>query len=160
MRLVSKDGSGITEPLGLSPPNSITAPGVIPHSPPKCAGFPFVGQTEDGMVSMTTIYDGSPPNKLITLHSFWWGAELRTQQTVVTVPQNAQLIVIGYNQANEAVAVRNYDYDFTGLSQQMVFADADSSFQLVSYVEFAVQSVAAGLVVAILLDSLNYTVTT
>ena len=116
----------------------------------------FAGGTGGGL---SRVFDGPPRISSSPCTLFGGARSCEPSKRWWTVPQNAQLIVIGYNQANE-VAVRNYDYDFTGLSQQMVFADADSSFQLVSYVEFAVQSVAAGLVVAILLDSLNYTVTT
>ncbi|MCJ1266010.1 hypothetical protein MMC22_005892 [Lobaria immixta] len=102
---------------------------------------------------------GSSPNKRITLFSFWWGAALKTQEAVASVPQNAQLTVTGYDAGDNAVAVDRFDYDVTGVSQQMVFAKVNTTFTNLKHVDFFLDRIAAATLIAALIDDVDFSVT-
>lgn len=133
--------------------------GITPHSPPRYAAFSVVTRTEQGTVSMTTVYAGSPSTKRITLYSFWWGAVLRLQQGAATMPQNAQLTVTGFNDEEKAVAVAKFDYDFKGLNQQMVLAEVGDDFKDLRHVDFSVDAIFAGILISTQIDDVDFSVT-
>lgn len=133
--------------------------GVIPHSSPRCADFSVLSRTQQGKPSITTVYAGSSPNKRITLFSFWWGAVLKTQEAAASAPQNAQLTVTGYDANDNAVAVDRFDYDVTGVRQQMVFAKVNSDFTNLKHVDFFLDGIAAATLIAALIDDVDFSVT-
>ncbi|MCJ1265904.1 hypothetical protein MMC22_005786 [Lobaria immixta] len=133
--------------------------GVTPHSPPRYAAFSVVTRTEQGTVSLTTVYADSPPTKRITLYPFWWSAVLRLQQDAATVPQNAQLTVTGFDANEKLVASAKFDYDFTGLNQQLVFAEVGDDFKDLKHVDFNVDAIFAGILISTQIDDVDFSVT-
>ncbi|MCJ1269139.1 hypothetical protein MMC22_009028 [Lobaria immixta] len=161
--LVTAGASGVVSSLpvvggvaGSVPP---VGTGVIPHSRPRCAAFSVVTRTEQGTASLTTVYAGSSSTKRITLYSFWWGAALRTQEAVASLPQNAQLTVVGYDANDEAKVVKTFDYDVTGASQQMVFANVGPDFKDLKHVDFSIDAIGAAIFISTLLDDIDFSVT-
>ncbi|MCJ1264914.1 hypothetical protein MMC22_004789 [Lobaria immixta] len=161
--LVNTDSKGLIQALpvvgGAAGSLTNVGLGVTPHSPPRCAAFSVVTRTEQGTPSLTTVYAGSSANKRITLFSFWWGAILRTQEAIASLPQNAQLTVTGLDANEKPVAVDRFDYDVTGAKQQMVFAKLNSTFTNLKHVDFFIDGIAAGIAISTLFDDFDFSVT-
>lgn len=150
--LVGGSTGGVTGTV----PNIVT--GVKPHSPYRAGGFSDVTQDAQGTASLTTIYEGSSPTKQFSLISFWWGVVVATQESVASVPQNAQLTVTGYD-ANDNSVSQTFDYDLSSAIQQMRFAQLKAGFTNLKYAKFALETLASGDAAATLLDDIKTTVT-
>ena len=130
-------------------------PSLIPNSPPNFAAFsPKNAATMlQGTPEMTTVYDDSTVTSL-TLHSFFYGCSLGTEQSLVSVPLSCNITITGFSSSGNQTAQQIFAFVADGLEQQMVQAKP-SGFSGVQYITFAFQA-ATGTVA--LIDTVSYDV--
>lgn len=67
--------------------------------------------------------------------------------------------MIGYDANEKPVAVAEFNYEFIGASQQMVFANVGPDFKNRKHVDFATDSIVAGILISRVIDDVDFSVT-
>jgi hypothetical protein len=131
--------------------STLQVTGVQAHSGSNVAAWSIDSQIIGGVASMLADYADSH-TITFDLHSFWYGCAGPTLQGAVGLPTTCTITVRGYNVEGSIVGIQTFNYNPTGLEQQMVQGILSAKFTGLKTVKFSTSAILVGL-----LDSVEYT---